>query len=101
MTVTFAFKAFAKAIPCVTPFFATSDPSVLKRIWVYIRGSRARRTFSPESDPHLYGPIVAVRLRAIAVRADDHSCPTTPSFGTGITCTDTFIWLKASAGPSQ
>src|SRR6516164_7526995 len=38
MTVTFAFKAFAKAIPCSTPFLATSDPSVLKRILAYIRG---------------------------------------------------------------
>src|SRR6476469_6289528 len=38
MTVTLAFKAFAKAIPCLTPFFATSDPSVLKRILAYIRG---------------------------------------------------------------
>ena len=32
MTTTLAFKAFAKAIPCLTPFFATSEPSVLKRI---------------------------------------------------------------------
>jgi hypothetical protein len=38
MTVTLAFKAFAKVIPCLTPFFATSDPSVLKRILVYIPG---------------------------------------------------------------
>ena len=36
--VTLAFKAFAKAIPCLTPFLATSDPSVLKRILAYIRG---------------------------------------------------------------
>jgi hypothetical protein len=36
MTVTLAFKAFAKAIPCLTPFLATSDPSVLKRILAYI-----------------------------------------------------------------
>ena len=36
-TVTLAFKAFAKATPCSTPFLATSDPSVLKRILVYIR----------------------------------------------------------------
>src|SRR5262245_12755004 len=38
MTVALAFKAFAKAIPCLTPFFARSDPSVLKRILAYIRG---------------------------------------------------------------
>src|SRR6516165_10469984 len=38
MTVTLAFKAFAKAIPCLTPFLARSDPSVLKRILAYIRG---------------------------------------------------------------
>src|SRR6516225_8437255 len=38
MTVTLAFKAFAKAIPCLRPFLATSDPSVLKRILAYIRG---------------------------------------------------------------
>jgi hypothetical protein len=36
MTVTLAFKAFAKAIPCLTPFLATSDPSVLNRILAYI-----------------------------------------------------------------
>jgi hypothetical protein len=28
MTVTLAFKAFAKAIPCVTPFLATSELSL-------------------------------------------------------------------------
>src|SRR5262245_55013667 len=38
MTVALAFKAFAKAIPCLTPFLARSDPSVLKRILAYIRG---------------------------------------------------------------
>src|SRR6516165_10179064 len=38
MTVALAFKAFAKAIPCLTPSLATSDPSVLKRILAYIRG---------------------------------------------------------------
>src|SRR5215471_4591023 len=38
VTVTLAFKAFAKASPCLTPFFATSDPSVLKRILAYIPG---------------------------------------------------------------
>jgi hypothetical protein len=27
-----AFKAFAKEIPCFTPFLATSDPAELKRI---------------------------------------------------------------------
>src|SRR4249919_3936107 len=42
MTVTLVFKAFAKARPCLTPFLARSDPSVLKRISVYIRGSLAR-----------------------------------------------------------
>src|SRR5262245_25645299 len=35
MTVALAFKAFAKAIPCLTPFFARFDPSVLKRILAY------------------------------------------------------------------
>src|SRR6516162_3978712 len=38
MTVTLAFKAFAKAIPSLTPCLATSDPSVLKRILAYISG---------------------------------------------------------------
>ena len=37
MMITLAFKAFAKAIPCLTPFLATSDPSVLSRILAYIR----------------------------------------------------------------
>src|SRR5262245_7196329 len=64
MTVTLAFKAFAKAIPCSTPFLATSDPSVLKRMLAYIWGLPARRTFSLKSDAYLYGPIVDVRLRA-------------------------------------
>src|SRR5262249_20807871 len=64
MTVALEFKAFAKAIPCLTPFLATSDPSVLKRILAYIRELLARRIFSLKSDPSLYGPIVAVRLRA-------------------------------------
>ena len=45
--VTLAFKAFAKAIPCSTPFLATSDPSVVKRILAYIRPSLARQSFSP------------------------------------------------------
>src|SRR5262245_14443215 len=48
MTVTLAFKAFAKASPCLTPFLATSDPSVHKRILAYIWGSLARRTFFPK-----------------------------------------------------
>src|SRR5689334_13717701 len=39
MTVTFAFKAFARAAPCLTPLLATSDPSVLNRILVYIGDS--------------------------------------------------------------
>src|SRR5215469_9808193 len=38
MTVALAFKAFAKASPCLTPFLATADPSVLMRILAYIRG---------------------------------------------------------------
>ena len=60
MTVTLAFKAFAKAIPCLTPFLATSDPSVLKEYWRTFGGSLARRTFPYSSDPYLYGLIVAV-----------------------------------------
>src|SRR5262249_52607186 len=65
MTVALAFKAFAKAIPCLTPFLATSDPSVLMRILAYIRGLPCSlKIFSQKSDPYLYGPIVAVRLRA-------------------------------------
>src|SRR3974390_1310126 len=59
----FSFKAFAKAIPCLTPFLATSDPSVLKRILAYIRGLPCSSNISLKSDPCLYdGPIVAVRL---------------------------------------
>src|SRR6516165_4678852 len=38
MTIALAFTAFAKAIPCLTPFLATSDPSVLRRILAYIWG---------------------------------------------------------------
>src|SRR3974390_2832413 len=65
MTVTLAFKAFAKAIPSLTPFLATSDPSVLKRILAYIRGLPCSSNISLKSDPCLYdGPIVAVRLSA-------------------------------------
>src|SRR5262245_57680582 len=64
MTVTLAFKAFAKAIPCLMPFLATSDPSVLKRILAYIRGLLRSSNISLKSDPYLYCPIVAVRLRA-------------------------------------
>jgi hypothetical protein len=36
MIVALALKAFAKAIPCLTPLFASSDPSVLKRMLAYI-----------------------------------------------------------------
>src|SRR6516225_7110123 len=65
MTVALAFKAFAKAIPCLTPFLATSDPSVLKRILAYIRGLPCSSNIFPKkSDTYLYDPIVAVRLRA-------------------------------------
>src|SRR5215469_10549346 len=65
MTVTLAFKAFAKAIPCLTPFLATSDPSVLKRILAYIWGLPCSSNIFPEKVIlTLYGPIVAVRLRA-------------------------------------
>jgi hypothetical protein len=32
MIVALAFSALAKAIPCLTPLLATSDPSVLKRM---------------------------------------------------------------------
>src|SRR5262252_2831997 len=55
MTVTLAFKAFAKSIPCLTPFLATSDLSVLKRILAYIRVLPCS-----SNNPYLYGPIVAV-----------------------------------------
>src|SRR5262249_25761781 len=65
MTVALAFKAFAKASPCLTPFLATSDPSVLKRILAYIRELPcSSNIFSKKSDPYSCGPIVAVRLRA-------------------------------------
>src|SRR5262245_61653070 len=65
MTVTLAFKAFAKAIPCSTPFLATSDPSVLKRILAYILGLPCSSNIFPKiSDGYLYGSIVTVRLRA-------------------------------------
>ena len=58
MTVALAFKAFAKAIPCLTPFLATSDPSVLKRILAYIRGLPCSSNISLKSDASLCGPIV-------------------------------------------
>src|SRR5215475_318652 len=65
MTVTLAFKAFAKAIPCLTPFLERSDPSVLMRISAYIRGLPCSSNIFPKKVIlSLYGPIVAVRLRA-------------------------------------
>src|SRR5262249_47777569 len=66
MTVALAFKAFAKAIPCLTPFLAISDPSVLKRILAYIRGlpcssnifpKKVILTYMVRSSPSVYGPI--------------------------------------------
>jgi len=47
VTVILAFKAFAKATPCSTPFLATSDPSVLKRILMYIGGLRCSSNIFP------------------------------------------------------
>src|SRR6516225_12333312 len=65
MIVTLAFKAFAKAIPCLTPFLATSDPSVLKRILAYIRGLPCSSNIFPKKVILTYMvPIVAIRLRA-------------------------------------
>src|SRR5262245_60632809 len=55
MTVTLAFKGFAKAIPCSTPFLATSDPSVLKRILAYIRGLPCSSNISLKLFDHLVG----------------------------------------------
>src|SRR5215471_15620839 len=63
MTVTLAFKAFAKPIPCLTPFLATSDPSVLKRILAYIWGLPCWSNIFPKKVILTYRPIVAVRLR--------------------------------------
>src|SRR5262249_34589775 len=60
MTVALAFKAFAKAIPSLTPFLATSDPSVLRRILAYIRGLPCSSNIFPKSEPYLYGPIVLI-----------------------------------------
>src|SRR6476620_4364663 len=51
MTVTLAFKAFASSIPCITPFLATSDPSVLKRILAYIRVTPLLVEHFPKCDP--------------------------------------------------
>src|SRR5262249_41420843 len=65
MTVALAFKAFAKAIPCLTPFLAPSDPSVLKRILAYIQGlpcsstifpKKAILTYMVRSSPSVSGP---------------------------------------------
>jgi len=65
MIVTLAFKAFAKAIPCLTPFLARSDPSVLKRILAYIRGLPCSSNIFPKKVILTYMVrIVAVRLRA-------------------------------------
>src|SRR5215472_13399098 len=83
MTVALAFKAFAKAIPCLTPFLATSDPSVLRRILAYIRASLARRAFSLECHPYLYGPIVAARLRANLEAGKDVGIGVTGTCGSG------------------
>src|SRR6202041_2302072 len=66
MTVTLAFKAFAKPIPCLTPFLATSDPSVLKRILAYIWGLPCSSNIFPKKVILIYRPIVAVRLRPIS-----------------------------------
>src|SRR5215469_7476531 len=63
MTVTLALKAFAKPIPCLTPFLATSDPSVLKRRLAYIWGLRCSSKILPEKVILTYRPIVAARLR--------------------------------------
>src|SRR4029077_7098985 len=51
MTVTLAFKAFVSSIPCITPFLATSDPSVLKRILAYIRVTPLLVEHFPKCDP--------------------------------------------------
>ena len=58
MIVTLAFKAFAKAIPCSTPFLATSDPSVLREYWRTFGGSpccltsnRNRRWRASQDEP--------------------------------------------------
>src|SRR6516162_7907768 len=58
MTVTLAFKAFAKASPCLTPFLATSDPSVHKRILAYIRV-----LVRPVRRQHQIGGCLSVRQR--------------------------------------
>src|SRR5262245_50936301 len=73
MTVALAFKALAKAVPCLTPFLATSDPSVLKRILAYIRGlpcssnifsKKVILTYMVRSS--LYEPIVQIYRDMIA-----------------------------------
>jgi hypothetical protein len=65
MTVTLAFEAFAKAIPCLTPFLAISDPSVLKRILAYIRRLLCSSNIFLRKVILTYGPIVAVGLSAL------------------------------------
>src|SRR5262245_20683089 len=70
MIVALAFKAFANASPCLTPFLATSDPSVLMRILAYIRGlpcssnifsKKGMLTYMVRSSPSVYGPILKLR----------------------------------------
>src|SRR5262245_20191344 len=77
MTVTLAFKAFAKATPCLTPFLATSDPSVLKRILAYIGGSLLVEHSPPKSDAYSYGSIVRAREEDCLQR-QANDCSTTP-----------------------
>src|SRR6516162_5619312 len=65
MTVTLAFKAFAKAIPCLTPFLATSDPSVLKRILAYIRGLPCSSNIFPKNGSDRRLPSTAIDNGAV------------------------------------
>src|SRR5262245_23507255 len=80
ITVTFAFKAFAKAIPCLTPFLATSDPSVLKRILAYIGQLLC------SSNIPLKNVIVAYIVQFVAISLSQNSLGNQGAAGDGSLC---------------
>src|SRR5215467_554423 len=81
MTVALAFKPFAKASPCLTPFPATSDPSVLMRILAYIRGSLACRKFSQKKRSLLIWSDRTLEAHQIVwLMSGGHDCPIFASF---------------------
>src|SRR5262249_11176895 len=73
----FGVQGLAKASPCLTPFLATSDPSVLMRILAYIRGlpcssnifsKKGMLTYMVRSSRSVYGPISKLMRGPTSVR---------------------------------